>query len=174
MKIKENYIECASSASKDEIDELFDIIHLIDETIEKDKLSPKDVESSEQLKNFIPSHCRTTLHTFQIRKCLSEDCFICSTLQPIRLEKDTSDLMGYLPDPMLDISKEHQDFEDIFKKETTERDRPSLRFSMDVTKTDKSNKSLLVVAKVRATIIFHYVQNRGMFTLIQNLQKPSH
>ena len=48
MKIKEDYIECALSASKDEIDEFFDIIHLIDKTIEKDKLSPKDVESSEQ------------------------------------------------------------------------------------------------------------------------------
>ena len=82
--------------------------------------------------------------------------------------------MGYFPDPMLDISKEHQDFEDIFKKETTERDRPSLRFSLDVTEADKSNKSLLVAAKVSATIIFHYVQNRGMFTPIQNLQKPSH
>ena len=68
MKIKEDYIECASSASKDEIDELFDIIHLIDETIEKDKLSPKDVESSEQLKNFITSHCRTTLHNLSNKK----------------------------------------------------------------------------------------------------------
>ena len=44
-------------------------------------------------------------------------------LQPIRLEKDTFDSMGYLPDPILDISKEHnQDFKDIFKKETTGRD----------------------------------------------------
>ena len=101
----------------------FDIIHLIDETIKKDKLSPKDVKSSEQLKNFITSHCRATLYTFQLRKCLSEDCFIYSTLQPIRLEKDTFDSMGFLPDPMLYISKEHyQDFKDIFKKETTERD----------------------------------------------------
>ena len=49
MKIKEEYIECASSASKDELDQFFDVIHLIDETIEKDKLSPKDVESSEKL-----------------------------------------------------------------------------------------------------------------------------
>ena len=122
MKIKDDYIECASSASKDEIDEFFDIINLIYETIEKDKLSPKDVESSEQLKNLITSYCSATLYTFQI-KCLPEDCFICSTLQPIRLEKDTFDLMGLLLDPMLDISKGHyQDFKDIFKKETTERD----------------------------------------------------
>ena len=82
MKIKENYIACASSASKDKIDVFFDIIHLIDETIEKDKLSPKDVESSEQLKSFITSHCRAILYTFQIINCLSEDCFISSTLQP--------------------------------------------------------------------------------------------
>ena len=89
------------------IDEFFDIINLIDETIEKDKLSPKDVESCEQLKNFIASHCRATLYTFQIRKCLPEDCFICSMLQPIRLEKNIFDSMGYLLDPLLDISKEH-------------------------------------------------------------------
>ena len=50
MKIKEDYVECASWASEDEIEEFFDIIYLSDETIEKDKLSPKDVESSEQLK----------------------------------------------------------------------------------------------------------------------------
>ena len=123
MKIKEGYIECASSASKDEIDEFFNIIHLIDETIKKDKLSTKDVESSEQLKNFITLHCRATLYTFQMRKCLSEDCFICSTLQPIRLKKDTFDSMGFLPDPMLHISNNHdQDFKDIFKKETMKRD----------------------------------------------------
>ena len=67
MKIKDDYIECASSASKDEIDEFFDIIHLIYETIEKDKLSPKDVESSEQLKNLITSYCSATLYTFQIK-----------------------------------------------------------------------------------------------------------
>ena len=75
-------------------------------------------------------------------------------LQTIRLEKDTFDSMGYLPDPILDISKGHnQDFKDIFKKETTERDRPNLRFGLEVTETEKSNKSLLVAAKVRATII---------------------
>ena len=105
MKIKEDYIECALSASKDETDEFFDIIHLIDKTIEKDKLSPKDVESSEQLRCLKTSHCRATLYTFQIRKCLSENCFICSTLQPIPLEKDTSDSMGFLPDPMLMYQK---------------------------------------------------------------------
>ena len=75
---------------------------------------------------------------------------------------------------MLNISKEHyQDFKYIFKNKTAERDRPSLRFSLEVTETDKSNKSLMVAAKVHATIIC-YVQNRGVFTLIQNLQKPSH
>ena len=105
MKIKEDYIECALSASKDEIDEFFDIIHLIDKTIEKDKLSPKDVESSEQLRCLKTSHWRATLYTFQIRKCLSEDCFICSTLQPSPLEKDTFDSMGFLPDPMLMYQK---------------------------------------------------------------------
>ena len=47
MKIKEDYIKWVSSASKDEIDEFFDISHLIDETIKKDKLSLKDVKSSE-------------------------------------------------------------------------------------------------------------------------------
>ena len=154
MKIKEDYIECASSASKDQIDEFFDIIHLIDETIEKDKLSPKDVESSKQLKNYIASNCRAALYTFQVRKCLSEHCFICSLLQPIWLKKDTFDSMGFLPDPMPDIPKEHyQAFKYIFKKETMERDWLSLRFSLEVTETEKSNKNLLVVAKVRATII---------------------
>ena len=69
---------------------------------------------------------------------------------------------------MLDISKEHyQDFKDIFKKEKTERDRPGLRFHLEVTETDKNNK---FVQQSYA----HYVQNRGLFTLIQNLQKPSH
>ena len=47
MKIKEDYIKWVSSASKDEVDEFFKIIHLIDETIEKDKLSLKDLKSSE-------------------------------------------------------------------------------------------------------------------------------
>ena len=75
---------------------------------------------------------------------------------------------------MLDISKEHyQDFKDILKKETTERDRPSLRFSLEVTETEKSNKSLLVVAKVRATIICskpRCVYSNSKFTKIQSLK----
>ena len=181
MKIKENYIACASSASKDKIDVFFDIIHLIDETIEKDKLSPKDVESSEQLKSFITSHCRAILYTFQIINCLSEDCFISSTLQPIWLEKDTFDSIGFLPDPMRNISKEHyQHFKDIFKKEIMERDWPSLRFSLEVTETDKSNKSLLVAAKVCATIIcslfskLRCVYSNSKFTKTQSLKLKRH
>ena len=76
---------------------------------------------------------------------------------------------------MLNISKEHyQDFKYIFKNKTAERDRPSLRFSLEVTETDKSNKSLLVAAKVHATIMLcskpRCVYSNSKFTKTQSLK----
>ena len=61
-----------------------------------------------------------------------------------------------------------------------ERDRPSLWFSLEVTETDKSNKSLLVAAKVRATIICSLcsksrcVYSNSKFTKTQSLKLKRH
>ena len=90
------------------------------------------------------SHCKATSYTCQIKKCLSNGCFVCSHLQPIRLEKDVVNSMSFLLDPMLDASQEHyQKFQDIFGIATTEKYQPSINFCSEASAVDKKNKDLL-------------------------------
>ena len=53
----------------------------------------------------------------------------------------------------MDISKEHyQEFSKLFGKETSEINRPSLKFSLESTEADKVNKDFLVAQRVRDVI----------------------
>ena len=62
-------------------------------------------------------------------------------------------ICSFLPDPLLDNSKEHyKDFHESYGKETTENDHPSLKFPLLSTETDKVNKELLFSHRFRSAI----------------------
>ena len=95
------------------------------------------------------NHWKSTHYDFQIRKCKDEACNLCSIFQPICLSPDIFDSLSFLPDPLLDETKDHsQSFEKLFRTKTTEKDQPSLKFGLEVSEIDKANKELFLAQKV--------------------------
>ena len=117
------------------------------------KLQASDVKTYVNLTLFIETHCKSSCYAFQIKKCRDDTCPFCSVLQPIRLPAEIFNQLSFLPDPELDISKEHyKTFNTLYGTETTEKDQPSLHFSLQATEKDKNNKELLVSERVHDVI----------------------
>ena len=71
------------------------------------------------------------------------DCWYC-TINPPRLPEDRFASLNWLPDPMLNSDKtSFLPFGDLYGKETTADDCPSIRNSIS-SEEDKKNKHLLV------------------------------
>ena len=125
----------------------------IQEGLDLSKLKKANLRTYENLNSFINTHCKSSCYSFQIKKCTNDVCFYCSVLQPPRLDTEVFNSLQFLPDPMLDATKEHyQSFHNLYGNETSEKDRPSLASDKITSETDAQNKSLLVTQKIRAVI----------------------
>ena len=70
----------------------------------------------------------------------------------MRLPAEVFEKVHFLPAPILDISKEHyQKCSSVYGKAPTEKDKPSLKFSLGAIAEDKENKSVFVAQQVRKT-----------------------
>ena len=66
---------------------------------------------------------------------------------------ETFSKLHFVPAPTLDSSKQHYNkFEDLYGSKPTEKDKPSLNFSLEVIEEDKRNKTTLVSRKVRDVV----------------------
>ena len=89
---------------------------------------------------------------YQIRKCGKECCAYCK-LHPVRVPADVFEGLHFIPAPLLDSSEEHfTKFDDVYGKPVTEKDMPSLKFSLELIEEDKLHKSALNTQSVRAVI----------------------
>ncbi|XP_019633426.1 PREDICTED: uncharacterized protein LOC109476848 [Branchiostoma belcheri] len=115
-------------------------------------MQTKDLAKYGKLSDFLKTHTKQTHYTFQVKKCTESDCFVCN-LCPPRLPADVFETMAFLPDPTLDISREHyKEFAEVYGCCTSEEDRPSLKAPNEKNETDKKRRSLLVAGKVRMAI----------------------
>ncbi|KAI8511918.1 hypothetical protein Bbelb_110180 [Branchiostoma belcheri] len=74
------------------------------------------------------------------QKCTESDCFVCN-LCPPRLPADVFETIAFLPDPTLDISREHyKEFAEVYGCCTSEEDRPSLKAPNEKNETDKKRR----------------------------------
>lgn len=152
MKLKENNIQCAKSCDDAAIDSFFQCLSKIDENIDKEKLTVADLAKLESYTNFVSEHCKATTYTYQIRKCMNVSCNYCS-LHPIRLPAEVFGDISFIPAPLLDFTKEHyMKFCEAYGKTVTEKDRPSLKFSLELVEEDNLHRDVLTAQKVRATI----------------------
>ena len=141
------------SADEAIISEFSTIIHQIDENVDLAKILKSSLPSWDNLVEFMKTHCKATCYSFQVKKCSLEECFYCTVIQPPRLSPEIFSKLCFLPDPMLDASKEHfRSFSEVYGKETSEKDRPSLNTDKLSSETDVINKSLLVGQKIRGVI----------------------
>ena len=107
MKLKEEFVECKESASSDAVEHLKESINLVDNEIDLLKLTAADLKKCSGFSTFLEKHCKSTCYGFQIKKCRDSNCPFCSCLQPIRLPEEIFDQLSFLPNPVLDSSKEH-------------------------------------------------------------------
>ena len=90
------------------------------------------------------NHCKSTHYGFQIRKYKDEACNLCNIFQPICLSPDILDSLSFLPDPLLDETKNYfQSFEKLFGTKTTEKDQPSLKFGLEASEIDKGKQIII-------------------------------
>ena len=120
MALKGVCFKSYQPASEDDITKLTnDVINDIDATIEAGKYQKTQLANKTGYHEFIAKHCRERNYSFQIRKC--DDAACC---KPRR----TDEKLEWLPDPtLLENDKSHfAQFHDVYGKETTEEDCPSL------------------------------------------------
>lgn len=134
------------------IDSFFREIHEIDNTVERDKLTNRDLKKRSVLKEFMSAHCMSTHYTFQIRKCVKDGC-VCCKKHPPSIPLGVFVGVHFLPSPMLDIGTKYREFDEVYGTETTEQDRPSLQNNGRKGATDEALKHLLVAGKVRGIIL---------------------
>ena len=154
MKLKGEPMAAAVGAEDEEIDKFFSTIALIDKTLEVNKLRKADLEGAEKFAKFFREHCKLTNYTFQVKKCLSPDCVLCSTIQPPRLADEQFQQLHFLPDPVLKDKESYKSFEELYGTLTTDADRPSLQSRKFRHPADNQHKrdGLFVSAKVRDVI----------------------
>ena len=72
---------------------------------------------------------------------------------PARLPQELFEGLTILPEPLLDSSKNHyREFNELYRTETSERDRPSLKYCLEANVNDTENKELLSSQRVRDII----------------------
>ncbi|CAG2208685.1 unnamed protein product [Mytilus edulis] len=156
LKLHDDPVLVHDAASDEEMKNMSDILDILKEVDGGNNAfsqlkTKSDVVKFDKLKDFVERHWRSRPYSFQIKKC-KIDCWYC-TLNPPRLPDEVFAALDWLPDPTLNADKSgFLPFSDVYGKETTAEDCPSVRNSLS-SEEDKKNKPLLVAAKVRAFII---------------------
>ena len=92
MKIKDHYIKAYP-----DITNFFSIIQeKIDPNIQMDQPQNFVLSKSQAYVDFKEKHCLTTTYTFQIKKCIEEDCTMCYQ-QPVHLPKEVFGQLHFIP-----------------------------------------------------------------------------
>ena len=104
----------------------------------------------ECLNKFLETHSIRHHYIFQLKKCSQPDCeFGCKPVLPA----DVLSQLSWLPDPVYSsASNKYLPFQDVYGREPTEKDRPSLPIA-----SDSQHASLLVLWKVLQKIICIHV-----------------
>ncbi|XP_035678681.1 uncharacterized protein LOC118417277 [Branchiostoma floridae] len=130
MQLKGERIETHEAASDEQIEEIMNVLSIIDSDLTANSamsMQAKDLAKYAKLSDFLKNHTKQTHYTFQVKKCTEPGCFVCN-LCPPRLPADVFETVSFLPDPTLDVSREHyKKFAEVYGSCTTEEDRPSLK-----------------------------------------------
>lgn len=155
MKLKGENMVAYKGMPEQALDEFFATVAVIDSTLESTKLRKADLESAKQFSEFVKGHCKSTHYTFQIKKCVSPDCRMCTIIQPPRLPREKLEQLHFLPDPVLKSKESYKSFEEVYGKATTEKDRPSLKSEKYSHPADEQHRrnGLFVSAKIRGVVV---------------------
>ncbi|XP_070563443.1 uncharacterized protein [Ptychodera flava] len=124
LKLKGVPCKVGQPANETLIDEVWQAVLKVDNTLQLDQLTTKDIRSKPALNKFM-EHCTTSRkYFFTIQKCGKDNCDIC---KPPRLPKDVFRLLCPLPDPVPTPDGEHyKSFSELYGTETSEKYCPSI------------------------------------------------
>jgi len=120
LKLKDDPVKTLDPVSDQEIDILKRHLHELFPDLNLTKLQKVHTSKVESYQKLIETHCRSRQYTFQIRKCRDVNCCLPPCL--------TDENMQWLPDPVLNETKEHyKSYNEVKGTETNESDRPTLK-----------------------------------------------
>ena len=100
MKIKDVPVKLGVPATEPEIEAHFQWVLSIDPTLNKERLSQKDLQNAVSLQSFMKANCHLSAYSFHVKKCCDNACYYCSK-HPIRLSLEDFESLHFLPLPLL-------------------------------------------------------------------------
>ncbi len=128
-KLKESTFRTFTGANESDIQQMFDEVLQIDNTLQIDKLVKKELKKAVDWQSFVAKHCKFPHYSFQVKKCTSVDCLYC---QSNPTQTPDFDQIHFLPDPEPTKDKLHYlSFDQMYGKETTDSHCPSLKLEKE-------------------------------------------
>ncbi|XP_046341796.2 uncharacterized protein LOC124122725 [Haliotis rufescens] len=157
LKVKGDAVIINSAANNESVENFFGILKdHIDDKLDMNKLTKKDLEKSDKLNDFMDRHCRCRQYIFQIKKCdphRVDDCWYCVINLP-RLPDDEFEQLNFIPDPVVspESGDKFEEFHSVYGTDTTDSARPSLSSVTMSSIREKQNRKILTANKVRESV----------------------
>ncbi|XP_070535223.1 uncharacterized protein [Ptychodera flava] len=149
LEPKDEKFNTYQSATKQEITELLNHIHQIDENVSV-SMPKRKVLQSKEMKEFYDQHMAKKKYAFSVKKCADTNS---KYHKPQRLPEEVFKEVHDLPDPVLTSDGLHyKPFHALYGTNTTERDMPSLQTKTKVGHELPFNPSAQTACRVRHTI----------------------
>ena len=131
LELKGKSFEIYKAAAEDEIQEFWEVLLLVDATLESEDTTKKSIKQKTDMCAFM-KHCYKIRHySFQIKKCGSSSCKIC---KPVRMDSEMFSKVNFLPDLIPQGDGHYKHFADVYGQKTSEQYRPSLQLSKAASK----------------------------------------
>jgi hypothetical protein len=126
LQLKGKAFEVYEAATKEEIEEFWSVLLLIDSTLTIDDTTKIQIGKEIDMCGFIKHCCRARHYSFQVKKCGVPSRKIC---KPVWMDHNVFASLHFLPDPTPAGDGHYKNFCDIYGQVTSEEHRPSLQTS---------------------------------------------
>ena len=124
LELKGEPFEVYKAATKEEIEEFWSVLLLVDTTLTKVDTTKQQIAKKPDLCTFLKHCCQTRHYSFQIKKCGMCSCTMC---KPVRMNMDVFSTLHFLPDPIPNDDGHYKNLFDVYGQKTGEQHRPSLQ-----------------------------------------------
>ena len=66
LKLKGEQVRVHAAATQDQVDDFFNVLHMIDPHLDANNLTQKDLQKLNPLQDFLTKHCRSRQYMFQV------------------------------------------------------------------------------------------------------------
>jgi len=143
LSLKGKQFQIENPATDEDIDLIKRHLRELFPDLDLSKLQKAHTKSVLSYQEWLDEHTRQRQYSFQVRKCGNIECCSATTTP--------AELLEWLPDPILEPSKDHyKSFNDVKGQETTDSDRPSYKAPQT-----KGTSNIKGAAKLNKNTSFH-------------------